>query len=596
MKLAFTCSVLMAAGITSAYGQFGIRFGDESFTAKGYQAVYSFESGQLLMLTDTAPARQEGYIFVDPTTGSVLSSFLLDSNHGAQLSPDATELLMAGSDGSLRTVARYQPTTLELIDRAGISLGDNLANTAGIGGNFEPTPDGRFLFNGTDLPGSVNFMMMHDREFNQEWATSFQYEGQFSITGVEAYPLAGGDIGFYVFFNSIDSQTAQVKIVDVFGLLDGESGELTWTFTYQPPLGTIGNRIEDFRFTFGSDGSFFAHAKAIIDISNITAPVDMSAAKVLRLNPDGSLAYSKSVRISDAVVVGEDYMDGPVLLHYSFDDEDSTQFVVLDSAGNVTGTTAVNNHLSAGDGDLTATRRSGTDIAFIRATYSPGGPTLARLDLTDGSMEFRQLPQEFPGNPVYEAVGSVSAYPVAPFNTPSGFASVSSVLAAEVVNNLASDFQIDLVELPEDGGFPECISYSPASMTEGTPLSIDVVDVEIIDLETGWTASPYGGLPGFGDSDVEPELLAMEVMVEVLCEDDGGGADSVELTLVQTGSDTAELSFQSKAGVNYTLQQVNVIDGSTPFSDQQVIAGNGDVVTVEISLGTDPEFFRVVIP
>lgn len=586
----------MLAGMTLCHGQFGIRFDDDSFTARGYQAVYSFQSGQLLMMTDTSQARHEGYIFINPETGDVLSSFFLDSRHGAQLSPDGTELLMAGSDGTVRTIARYSPSSLELVERVGINLGDNLASTDGIGGNFEPTPDGHFIFNGTDTPDGVNFIARFDREFNQLWARSFQFEGAYALPGVVAYPLAGGHVGFFAFFNRLNPVTSQAEIIDVFGLLDGETGDLVWTFTYRPPLGGINNRIEDFRYTFGSDGSFFAHAAAIIDISNPTAPVDRSAAKVLRINADGSLAYSKTVTLPDSVVTGENYMDGYTLLHYTYNDEDSTQFVVLDASGNVTGNTSIDFHLSAGDGDLTATRRAGTDIAFVRAEFSPGGHTLARLDLSDGSMEFRQLPPELPGNPVYEAVGGVDAYPAAPYNTPESFPSVSTVLAAELVTGFNPNFRLDLIELPSDGSFPECITYTPSTISPGTALTVESSDIEFIDLESGWTVSEYPGLPGLSPSDVAPDLQPMTPVVETLCEDDSSGGDTISISFVRTGPGTAELSFETTDGVTYAIQRTGVMDGETPFADLQSVEGDGETSTTEVQLSEDQEYFRVIIP
>ena len=596
MKNTVFTTLLFVIGIASVHGQFGIRIGDSSFTAKGYQAVYPFESGQLLIMTDNSPARNEGYIFIDSATGELISSFSLDSRHGAVLTPDSEELLMAGSDGSHRTMARYSPSTLELIERVGINLGDNLANTSGIGGNFEPTPDGHFIFNGTDLPGSVNFISKYDHTFNQLWSKSFQYNGQFSLTGVEAYPLPDGDIGFYVFFNALNPQTSRLEITDVFGLLDGSTGDLKWTFTYQPPLGAINNRLEDFRFTFGSDGSFFAHAAVQIDISNISAPLDRSRAKILRINSDGSLAYGKTVQLPDAVVLGENYMDGPALLHFSYNDEDNTQFVVIDSSGNLMGTTSVDNHLSAGDGDLTATRRSGSDFAFVRASFSPGGENLARINLTDGSMEFQQLPISFPGNPVYEAVGSISAYPVAPFNSPGGFPSVSPVLAAEVLNGLSQDYRIDIIELPTDGSFPSCITYTPSTIVQGSALSVELADIEIIDLENGWEVSEYSGISGFTPSDVSPDLAALNPDIQILCEDDGSGPQDIHVNFVRTGPETGELSFTTVSGTSYSIQRSGILDGQSPFSDMQTVVGTGDVFTMTIPLSDDQEYFRVIIP
>lgn len=582
------------AGLTSGYGQYGVRFDHDSFTAKGYQAVYSFESGQLLMLTDAQAARQDGYVFINSDTGEKISSFLIGNTFGGLLTPNGEELLMAGSEGSLRSMGRYNPSSFEVIQSVEINLGDTLANTIGIGGRFEIVPDGNFLFNGVDLPQSVDFMAKYNPDFEQLWATSFHYNGSFSTIGVEAYPLPNGDIGFFVFFNQQNQATGALEVVDVFGLLDGMTGEKKWTFTYRPTLGALNNRLENFRFTFGSDGSFFAHAAAQIDISNINAPVDFSTAKIVRINPDGTLAYSKSVTVTDAIVLGEHYMDGYALLHYSFDDEAKTQFVVLDANGNVTGNTAVDFHLSAGDGDLTATRRSGSNFAFVRASFSPGGETLARLNLADGAMEFKQLPSPFPGNPAYEAIGAVSAYPLAPFNTPRGFSAVSRVIAGEVLNALTSDNKMEIIELPADGRFPDCITYTPSPITLFPPLPVIMGDVDIIDLEDGWSTGAHAGLSGFAAGTLTPQILPMDVTVEVLCEDDGGGA-APGLSFVKISPTMGELSFQTMSGITYTIQKNGVMDGVAPFVNLQQVVGDGNMFSLQIPLALDQEYFQLLI-
>lgn len=579
----------------AAHAQFGVRFADPSFTAKGYNAVYSFESGQLLMLTDDNKARNEGYIFVDSKTGAKLSSFFLDNSHGGLLTPDGSELLITGSDGSIRTMGRYDPTTLSLINKVQIKLGDAPAGTTGIGGQFEPTPDGKFIFSGTDLPATVDFIAKYDREFAQEWATSFQYKGTFSPIGVEAYPLPGGDVGIYVFFNQVNAGTGRIEPIDVFGLLDGVTGDLKWTFTYQPPVGGFGNRIENFRFTFGSDGSFFAHAAVTIDISNINAPVDTSKAKVLRIHPDGTLAYSKTLAVDGAVVVGEHYLDGDALLHFSFDGERKTQFVILDSSGDVTASTAVEAGLSAGDGDLTATRRSGTDFAFIRAAFSGGQETLARLNLTNGELEFQGLPNPLPGNPVYEAVGTSGAYPVAPFNTPRGLASVSRVIAYETLNQLGSNFRMGFVELPSDGSLPTCIAYTPSTLRTTTPLPTVLSDTGIIDLMSGWTTSSHGGLGGLAAGDSVPDLTPMNVTVEVVCEDDGGDEEitAPRILVSRLNSSQLELRFETVAGLSYEIVRSNALGGAG-LSTLQTVSGTGSPFTFTVTSDSTAVFYQVI--
>lgn len=435
--------------------------------------------------------------------------------------------------------------------------------------------------------------MKYNRDFEQLWATSFHYNGSFSPVGVEAYPLPNGDIGFFAFFNQINPATGALEIVDVFGLLDGLTGEKKWTFTCRPPLGALNNRLENFRFTFGSDGSFFAHAAVQIDISNINAPVDFSSARILRLKPDGTLAYSKTIKVTDAVVLGEHYMDGYAMLHYSFDDEAKTQFVVLDASGNLTGNTAVDYHLSSGDGDLTATRRSGSNYAFVRASFSPGGETLARINLEDGAMEFKQLPSPFPGNPEYEAIGALSSYPLAPFNTPREFSAVSHVIAGEILNALTSDYRMEIIELPVDGRFPDCITYTPSPITLFSPQSVSMADVDIIDLEDGWSTGTHGGLSGFTEGSLSPQILPMDVTVQVVCEDDGGGAPGI--SFVKISPTMGELSFQTSAGSTYTIQKAGVMDGVSPFVDLQQVIGDGQMFSLEIPLGLDQEYFRLQI-
>jgi len=597
MKKRTATIISFITALSLSHAQFGLRFSDESFTAEGFNEVYTFGNDQLLVMTDTVVANEEGYIFVDPNTGQLLSSFRLGPRHGALMSPDQQELLMAGSDGTVRTIARYSPTSLELIERAGISLGDSLANTTGIGGGFEVSPDGTFIFSGTDFNQQVNFIAKYDGDFNQRWATSLTYNGMFSQVGIETYPLSNGDVGIFILFNSADPQSGQLVVTDVIGLLDGEDGRLKWTFSYRPPLGSFGNRIEDFRYTFGRDGSFFARATAIFDVSNPLEPVDTSTAKVLRITPDGALAYSKAVTLEGATVIGENYMDDFALLHFSYNDEDSTQFVVLGPNGSITASTAFDEHLTAGDGDLTATRREGTDLAFIRADFSPGGPILARLNLANGDIEFRQLPALLLGVPRYEAVGKVTAVPVAPFNTPEGFSSVSTVLAAELNNGPSMDFRIDLNELPADGSFP-LIDLQPSSFSTVTPLTAAVSGVSVIDQQDGWTTGPYSGLPPLTASEVAPSLLPMPVQIEVLSTDDANPPvpmTDLMLSIIGTGPASAELSFLTVANTQYRIRNAITLTNRESFEVVENVQGDGERFTLPISLDSEPEFFIIEI-
>ena len=282
------------------------------------------------------------------------------------------------------------------------------------------------------------------------------------------------------------------------------------------------------------------------------------------------------------------------MLHFSFDDEDKTQFVVLDANGNVTGNTAIDSKLSGGDGGLTATRRSGTNIAFIRADMTGGQETLARLDLTNGDIELRRLPSAFPGNPVYEAIGTSGSYPVAPFNTPGGLSSVSRVLGAEILNSLSSDFQMELIELPVDGSYPTCITYTASSIPLITPLPTSFGSAEIINLDDGWSTSGYSGPNGLKTSDISPELVTMNVAVEVICEDDGGGIVAPAVSFVKTSPTKGELRFDTTAETIYKIQRVGVLNRVDAFEDLQTVPGDGQMFSLEITLDGGQEYFRVV--
>ncbi len=512
------CPLLISTSI--ANGQWSVRFEDPSFTNKGILEAYAFESGQLLLLTDTAKVRHNGYIFVDPQTGAKLSSFLLGDNHGALLTPDTTQLLIAGDDdGTIRTIGIYDPETLAFLD--GVEV--DLSNLGGKGGLFEPTPDGKFVFVGSDVPAKMGFVSKYDPNsntpFEKLWTTGFSFKGLGGL--FEGYPLPSGDVGIFSFYQFLNGAGTGFEIYDVFGLLDDETGEFNWTFAFQPPLNASGQRLEVIRYTFGSDGSLFAHAAAQVDFSNIGAE-DLSKAKIFRINPDGTMAYSKLLTVAGAKVQGEFYLDGYSLLYYTWEDDDQTQFIIVDPSGNVTGNAAIAQKLSSG-GDVTAARRSGTDFAFIRMSLTSGEETLARMNLTNGAMEFMKLPPAiaFLGGGEFRVVTTPRGDPSSPFFSAFGIPGVSGSLAVNVLNQLASDFKVDLVELPVDGGFPSCVDLTTSAVTLIDPLPYVLSDEMIISFDDeAFAPSAHDGLPELGASDGTPglDLTLMEPVVTVICE------------------------------------------------------------------------------
>lgn len=510
---------LLLFNLPFTYGQWSVRFADPSFTNKGILEAYSYQSGQLFLLTDTEKARHNGYIFVDPETGAKLSSFLLGENYGALLTPDNANLLIAGDEGTIRNIGKYDPETLALIEGVEVDLN----TTGGKGGQFEPTPEGKFAFIGSDVPAKVGFVSKYDpysnSPFEKLWTTGFSFKGLGGL--FEGYMIPNGDVGIFSFYQFLNGAGTGYEIYDVWGLLAAETGEFKWTFTFQPPLNTPGQRLELLRYTFGSDGSFFAHAAAQIDFTNIGAE-DFSKAKIFRIKPDGTLAYSKLLTVAGATVKGEYYFDGYALLYYTLDEGDHTQFIVVDPDGNVTGNAAISQKLSSG-GDVTAALRSGTDFAFIRMSLTNGEETLARMNVTNGEMEFMKLPpaSAFLGGGEFRVVTTPEGDPNSPFFDAYGFPGISGSLAVNVLNPLTSDFKVDLIQLPVDGSFPSCVNYTASAATPMDPLPFVLSDETIVNLEDeAYTASAHDGLPGLAAFDGAPglDLTSMDPTVEVICQ------------------------------------------------------------------------------
>ncbi|NUN03100.1 MAG: nickel-dependent hydrogenase large subunit, partial [Bryobacteraceae bacterium] len=116
----------------------------------------------------------------------------------------------------------------------------------------------------------------------------------------------------------------------------------------------------------------------------------------MRIAPDGTLAYSKTLTVPGAVFEWQYYLGDRALVYYVFKEggADRVQFIALDGSGNLTGNTALNCKLrGSGQIKLTAARRSGTDFAFARLEcgLTTGSPeqTLARLNLN-----FERLPEQ----------------------------------------------------------------------------------------------------------------------------------------------------------------------------------------------------------
>lgn len=435
------------------------------------------------------------------------------------MTPDKTNLLIAGDEGTIRTIGKYDPATLAFIEGVQVDLN----NLGGKGGLFEPTPEGKFAFIGSDVPGKVGFVSKYDpfsnSPFEKLWTTGFSYKGLGGL--FEGYVIPNGDVGIFSFYQLQNGAGPEIEVFDVWGLLGADAGEFKWTFAFQPPLNAFGQRLEFLRYTFGSDGSFFAHAAAQLDLLNIGAE-DFSKAKIFRIKPDGTMAYSKLLTVAGATVEGEYYFDGYALLYYTLDDGDHTQFIVVDPNGNVTGNAAITQKLSSG-GDVTAALRSGSNFAFIRMSLTNGEETLARMNVTNGEIEFMKLPPSsaFLGGGEFRVVTTPRGDPNSPFFDAFGFPAISGSLAVNVLNPLNSEFKVDLIELPVDGSFPSCVNYTASAVTPMDPLPFTLSDEIIVNFEDeAYTASAYEGLPALVAYDAAPglDLTSMDPAVTVICE------------------------------------------------------------------------------
>lgn len=532
--LTFTLALVLS--VIGARAQFGKTFAATAYVPPTVNGAYSYDSGQLAVLLETTPAGDEAHLFVDNQTGRLLGSLRLDFNHQALLHPGGAEILVTGSTtvpdppGASQPVyfaGRYHATTLQPIGERQLAVD----RTSGYNLSGQVSPDGEFVFFGSHGTELVILIARYGTDFTPQWGAALTYHGELQLLGPSVYPLANGQTGFGMYFRKLNPDGTATDSY-VLGLLDA-TGALKWTAVAKAKV--AGLTHEDFRFVFGLDGSFFASKETI----NFLSP-DTDKVALMRIAPDGTLAYSKTLTVPGAVFEWQYYLGDRALVYYVFKEggADRVQFIALDGSGNLTGNTALNCKLrGSGQIKLTAARRSGTDFAFARLEcgLTTGSPeqTLARLNLLTGAMELRKLPQPLPGVEAYEVITT-------PKGDANGHNSSASALAAlttaivSVVNVAGGGSKVGLYELPADGDFPSCLPLRASSVTPATPRAVQLTDAPHLDLSDGATVVSRA-MPGMTTPLALPTIQATPVTESTLRSDEGGAIPEVVLTIVLHG-------------------------------------------------------------
>jgi hypothetical protein len=592
-RLATALGVWLTCFAPDATAQFGRTFASPDFVPPTVNGTYSPAPGPLAVLLETSPASDEAHLFVDRDSGRTLSSFRLDPNHRAFPSPDATEVLVAGTtsfdtDPGPATIlqpvyfaGRYQAGTLAPIEERQIGVDRN----SGYNLTGQLGPDGAFVFSGTHAGLQANVVLRYSRDLLPAAGCAITYQGGHAILGLSVFPLANGTLGFHLPFPGTPDATGTAHNTHVLGLLDS-NGSLRWNVSLRV---TNSPTFQDsLHFVFGRDGSCFGSLKSL----DLLAPVT-DAVRVWRITPTGTIAYSHRLRVPGASLEWQYYLGGSALLYATFKESgaDRIQLIALDPQGQLTRATALKAQLrGSGLIKLTAARRDGTDFAFLRLECAPPGQspqqTLARWHLATGALDLRRLPSPVPGGETYEIV-----------TTPKGNAPGSNLafpaleaVSATVVgirNQTGGGGHVGLYELPPTGAFPECLPLTPSAVTEGAAIPVVLSDGHPLDTTVPVTVIPHAP-PGMVPPLTRPSLLATTLVEATLCPDDAG-PPATSLSLVRTGPSTAELQVPTTPGFRYTLEQSSL---SGPWTDLAQRVGDGALWTREITLDGNAAFYR----
>ncbi len=570
-------TLLTLLAVESARAQFGKMFSATNFVPTTVNRAYHYGTGQLFALLETTPSNDEAYVFANKATGELQGALRLDAKHGALTSPDGREILIAGAQTTngqpVYFAGRYNATNLAPIGQMQI----NVNASSGYNLSGEVSPDGNFIYRGNSSLLNANIVAKYGTNFAPAWGATLKHNGGFDLTGPETYPLANGDIGFLMRLG------AGTPYTNVLGLLNGTNGLLKWSAVVTNTPTTPALMVEDFRFIFGPDGSLFGSLNIYPLLSGNT-----NAVRLARLNPNGTLAYSKTLTVTNATYNWHYYLGGKALVSFTFQDGSSNrlQFIVLDENGNLTGNTALNCGLGGGGTiKYTAARREGTDFAFARwqATLSSMSPqqTLARINLTNGAIDLRQLPAPAPGVETYEVVTTPKGDYLSPHNNSAGIAAVTTALVGNT-DKAGGGGTVGFYELPANGDLPACPQLNlsdNSAVALVTPRGAQLANVSFINLAAGATLGT-NAMPGMTTPLALPVIQSLVVTNTTVCPDDGSTATGPTLKIVRTPPTQATISWTPPTPGFKLQERTNLTSGSWSNSP----SGSTNPITVPATL------------
>ena len=590
-RLVLVLALLAGAG---ARAQFGKRFSSPNYVPPTVAGAYYYGSGQLAAFIETTPADEEAWLFINNTTGQLHGSLRLDANHGAMSSPDGREILVAGfastNNQPVYFAGRYNATNLQPIAEMQIDVDANDGYTL----SGEVSPDGSFIFRGIHSLSLANVIAKYGPNLALAWGVALNYGAALPQPGLEAFPLASGDVGFWVYYQGSGGD-GTIYTTNVVGLLNGANGQVKWDGVYVTTQ--VGLTQDDHNFIFGPDGSLFLSIKTV----NLLSP-ETNTVRLARVTPGGTLAYSKTLTVTNAVQAWQYYFGGHALVYYEFQESgaDRIQFLVLDENGNLAGNRALNCELRGGGKiKLTAARREGTDYAFLRLecgfTSESPQQTLARLDLNDGAIDLRRLPAPAPSVETYEVVTTPKGDALSPHNSFRGIAAVTTAVVGNI-DQVGGGGTVGFYELPADGSFPDCLPLSASSVTVGTPLAPQVADAVHINLADGMTATAHA-MPGMTAPLLRPTIQPTTSLTGVtVCPDDGTTAPPrPTIAFIRTSPAQAEIRFATVAGFRYGIERTADFANFTNWVEIASANGDGEMFIHPISLTGGGGVYRCAV-
>ena len=579
--------VIVVSSTVDCAAQFGTSFSSPDFVTPTVNATYHHSHSQLTVILETVAARDDAYLFLDPQIGSLRGSLRIDSRHGPLMSPDGDEILVAGGDQTPQLdpvyfAGRYRTGTLAPIGEMQI----NVSKDDGFVLTGEVAPEGSFIFRGANGPAQVNLIAKYRADFSSAWGAALSYQGKFDSLFIEAFPLAGGNVGFWVPHMIVSD--GSIGRDNVIGVLNGIDGSLVWSAVITTVQTTTGQ--DDLRYVFGDDGSLWF---ANVATSFLGATSD--TVRLGRINADGSPGFTRTLTLPGAVYQWQYFSGDSALLCFTFKEgaADRIQLIVLNQAGEIAGSTVLNCQLrGSGRVKFTAAQREGTPYAFMRFeagfTTIPPQQTLARIHLGTGATELRRLPPVTLSSGKFEVVTTPPGDYLSPFNNSQGLQATTTTLYDILTNPLGGPGTVAIHELPLDGSFPTCLTLTDSPVTLGSPMTPVLVNAAHLKSGAVATWSAFA-MPGMVPALLSPSIQPLAVTESVICPDDGP-VQALTLSIERLGATEALLRIPTQAGTHYRIERSEDVRA---WSEIAARDGNGTEWTHSVSVTESPGFFRV---